>query len=392
MPRRMLGVFVLALLMEVLCPGRAFAQDTAQDVGDMVRTMRASRREGEAREALKSMRTAGPDVRASLRVIGQRVLALQDLRKMDEAQQLLTGLPVTADVDLLQIKLARLRILLDLVDPEDAANQIIQMAAKHKGNLEVVSLHVRALIQREDFRAAHRELDALTGDSSGWLRRELEAELLAGRARSLLADDSLLEEALPLLEEALKLAPHRGDMRVLYANALVRWQRFDQAEEQLQRGLESAGVDRDALLMGQADLYRSTDRLAEAIAGYEMVLAESPGARLAQVGLARCQSRMGEKEEAIDLLKTCLAADPDDLDALLVLAEIREGQGRIAEAEAALRHVLELRPNHLKACWRLSRVLAREGKMNEVEELVVRYESRRERVRQRFEDGSAIGR
>jgi len=389
---RTLGILVLAILMEVACPPVASAQDTTQDVGDMVRTMRAFRREGAAREALKSMRTAAPDVRANLRVIGQRVLALQDLRKMEEARQLLTSLPIASDIQSLQIELARLRVLLDFVDPEDAANKIIQMASKHEDNLEVGSLHVRALIQREDFRAARRELTALTGESSDWTRHELESELLAARARSLLTDDSLLEEALPLLAQALVLAPHRGDIRTLYANALVRWQRFEQADDQLLLGLESAGVDRDALLMGQADLYRATDRLPEAVTRYEMVLMDSPDDRLAQVGLARCRSRMGDKEQAIGLLEACLANQPDDLDALLVLAEIREGQGRMAEAEAALRRVLEIRPNHLKACWRLSRVLAREGKMDEVEELVERYESRRERARQRSEDGSATGR
>jgi tetratricopeptide (TPR) repeat protein len=337
------------------------------------------------------MRDGPPALRANPRVLGQRLLALQDLRKLEEARQLLASLQLTGASAVLQIEVARLRALLDAGDP-DAPAAIIQLAALHEGNVDVAALHVRALLRGEDFRAARHALDGLVGDSVDWTVNELEAELLAARARSLMSDDSLLDDALPLLEQALERAPQRGDVRALYVDALNRWQRYEQAEEQLALGLEDPGPDRDALLMAQGDLYRATDRLEEAVACYQAVLDESPQDRAAQVGLARCLGRMGEKEEAVALLESCLERSPDDLDALLVLAEFREAQDEPAEAEALLRRVLEARPNHLKACWRLSRVLARQGRMDEVDELVARYESRKERVRERAGVGGAAER
>lgn len=396
--RLMLPCVLVALLF---APSDAWAQTGKQGaakqganrgVSDLVRSMRSLRREGDAREALRTMRDAPGEVRNNLRVIGQRVLAMQDLRKLDEAQAYLASLPLPEGTTVLQIELAQLRVLLEGGDATVATKRIVQLAAEHESNLDVTALHVRALVQAEDFRAAQRQLDALDGDSATWTAHELEAELLAARARSLMTDDSLLDDALPLLERALEGAPQRGDVRALYADALVRWQRYDQAEEQLTQGLEDPGVDRDVLLMAQGDLYRSTDRLDEAVVCYETVLADTPGNRAAQVGLARCRSRMGDKDAAVALLDACLEASPNDLDALLVLAEIREDQEQLADAEALLRRVLDARPNHLKACWRLSRVLAREGKMDEVDELVARYEARRERVRERAVAGGASDR
>ncbi len=365
------------------------AQSTSTDVSSLVRSMRSQRRDGAARDALRSMREAPAEVRANLRVLGQRALAMLDLRKISETRKFLGGLNLGPDSTVLQLDLARLRVVLESDGPQAVSASVIQLAALHRDNLDVSALHARVLMALEDFSATRRVLDRLKGESAEWTSNELEAELLAARAESLMGDDSLLEHALPLLEQALGRAPSRGDVRALYAQALTRWQRFERAEQELELGLQEAGPDRNLLLMAQGDLFRSTDRLEEAVECYELVLEDARSNRGAQVGLARCRSRMGEKDLAVSLLESCLVQQPDHIDALLVLAGIREDMGLLDEAENLLKRVLDVRPKHLKACWRLSRVLARSGRMDEVDVLVQRYEERLERLRARSGVASA---
>ncbi len=355
------------------------ATQDARAATHLVREMRTHRRDGDARAALQAMRAAPPDVRANVRVVGQWLLALLDQRRFDDARAMLGSLRIPEAQRIVQIRVAELHLALVAGDVRGALEGADALLREHADHLDVLALEVRALAAAGDFRGADRALEAFAPDSSAWLRAELYAELLDARAAALMADDAFLGDALGLLETALEEAPHRGDVRARYADALVRWQRYDEAEEQIALGLESPGPDETALLRQRGDLYRETGRVDEAAAAYEALLEAQPRDLAAVLGLARCRARQRDKAAAIALVEDAVTWDRG-VDALVVLAELHESEGELEASEAALRRVLERKPDNLRACWRLSRVLARQGEMEEVDELVARYEARKEEL------------
>jgi len=351
----------------------------------LLKQVRELRRTGDATRALALVDAADESVRQDPRVAAQVIQALQDLRRFDEAAARIDDVQLPAGQTVLPLEIARMRNRIHNAAGSAILGPAQTLVEERPGNADLRAVAVRALLSTEDFAGARGELGVLADqDGTAWVVAELEAELAAAKAVSLMVTDELLDRAVPLLEVAVENAPQRGDVRALYVQALVRYQRFEVAEAEIAAGLkDGGGVDRIDLLIGRAELSRALGADDEAEAAYASVLEELPEHQEAMVGLARCRKMVGDNEAARELLESCLDARPDNLSAWLVLAELHESEGDLLAAENCLLAVLDERPNHLKACYRMSRLLARAGRMDEVDAYIERYEDRKRALQER---------
>lgn len=120
---------------------------------------------------------------------------------------------------------------------------------------------------------------------------------------------------------------------------------------------------------------------AEAAGHFEILLGRQPRHAPAMVGLAQCQSAMGDAEAARRLLETALAIQPDQVDALRELGILLLHQGRAEESLPLLRRANQLDPSDPYASYNLMHCLQQLGRDEEAkrqksnhEALVARHE------------------
>ena len=84
-------------------------------------------------------------------------------------------------------------------------------------------------------------------------------------------------------------------------------------------------------LLSLADLYESVKKPAMAIKVYERMPASSPLKRNAQIQLATDLDAADRSDEAIKILKSVIAEDPKDLEAIMALGNIERGRKKFAD-------------------------------------------------------------
>ena len=137
---------------------------------------------------------------------------------------------------------------------------------------------------------------------------------------------------------------------------------FDRAIEQLQELMMERPQDaRLHMLLGLAYRDGVYSRQADAASELARALELDPSLPLAHT-LARLQVEMGEREEALRLLRERIRRFPSDSDALRALAELVQAEGRGQEAEALLRRALEVQPADAEAWLLLGRGCLRRGR------------------------------
>src|SRR5262249_39142898 len=85
-------------------------------------------------------------------------------------------------------------------------------------------------------------------------------------------------------------------------------------------------------------------------------------------GLARCRRRLGQPEQARELLDRLLARQPQDRQALSERGQLALENGRPEEAERFLRRAAAVDPNDLEVVYNLYQCLKRLGKEGEAQE------------------------
>lgn len=129
--------------------------------------------------------------------------------------------------------------------------------------------------------------------------------------------------------------------------------RPDEAERLLRACLakapESAAVRQDLAL-----LLLTRNRLLDAIAEVDVVLANDPPRVDSLFLKAAICVRLGRYDEAIELYTVALEAEPRSAHGWLSLGQVLKTVGRVAEAVAAYRRTLEVAPDVGKAWWCLA--------------------------------------
>ncbi|MDI6871552.1 MAG: tetratricopeptide repeat protein [Bacillota bacterium] len=147
-------------------------------------------------------------------------------------------------------------------------------------------------------------------------------------------------------------------LRGLLLEALGRPERavetFTAAEQAVSSG--SAVLSRPAIkaFLGRAAADRG--RVDEAVELYREALSADPSLGLARVGLAEGLSRLGRTEEAIAEYERFLEDNPDDPEALAAVGQLYLVTGRAAEARRALEMAVRLNPGLTEAAEALRRL------------------------------------
>lgn len=367
------------------------AQGARQGPAAVAKALRQQRRAGDVEAAIARAEGLPAQARRDARVHGEHLNALLDAGRLGDARALVAtaelpggGLPAPLAVALVRLQFRR-------GDVDGTRENLAHLLGKLPEHVDLRALEARLWILDGRFADVDRRLAELTGQVAPAVLEDLGVELTMARAAEFMGDDSLLSRAAPLLEGALERVPARHDLRALTIRALVRYQRFEQAEALAAEALDDTArsdpavaravptpedADRAELLYARGFLHRARMQDELARADFAAALELVPEHAKALVGMARCHNREGEGERAREYLDRALAADERSLDALLALADIEAGAGDNAASIATLERVLAIKPNHLKALWQLSRTYARERRLDESAEVLARYEQR----------------
>ena len=164
----------------------------------------------------------------------------------------------------------------------------------------------------------------------------------------LLINTERYDNAIEVLERALKLRPADLDIGEALALALIRAQRFDEAE-QIYRLLERSGR---AFPLERARIYMDMKRFEEAL---ELFSRLEPTAEVLDRS-AMCLMNLGRIDEAIEKEKEALSIKPDWTVAMINLAVMQAGLGELDEARLLLERVLEIDPDNATARQNIERI------------------------------------
>src|SRR6185437_1025179 len=106
---------------------------------------------------------------------------------------------------------------------------------------------------------------------------------------------------------------------------------------------------------------RELDRLQEAAAVLDRVIARDPNNFGAHVALGHLSRRQGDRETSLSHFQRLAKDHPKHVGVLLEIATDQRELGRLAESERALEAVLELEPNHGQAHGQLGLLYRSQG-------------------------------
>lgn len=133
-------------------------------------------------------------------------------------------------------------------------------------------------------------------------------------------------KALPLLRQAVALAPDRVELRLQLARTLVRAGAHREVIDLLKSALAEPGVDPERLLiLGQAALTVGQDQLA----ADTLDAATAQGMNAAEGYLAEALYRLNRHDDALRAAERRLGTRPTDFEALQVVARVLFGRGEI---------------------------------------------------------------
>ena len=148
-----------------------------------------------------------------------------------------------------------------------------------------------------------------------------------------------------------------ADARLLAAHARQYFGRLDEAERSY-RALLSMPAQKVRALRGLGRMLSRSRRYDEAIEVWKQAVEADPVARVPLVNLAASCQRTGRVDEALQCWSRLAELSPDDIDARLQIARLRHKHRRQDE-EAAIRDVLALEPQHREGLILLARFLGR---------------------------------
>ncbi len=209
----------------------------------------------------------------------------------------------------------------------------------------------------------------LLGAAFGDLRRFNEAEQILSRLielaptfakpyedlGTLLMQQHKAQEALPLLEKAVRLDPQLDEAHFQLGKALALLGRGRDADASFERCFALSPVRR---MMALAAEHQQAGRLQDAEQLCRQVLQKNPRHVDALRLLGLIAAASGDLDDAEHLLRQALASAPDHTPALFELGRVLKELERPEDAIVVYRELLTLLPDNPKAHFRLAGVLA----------------------------------
>jgi tetratricopeptide (TPR) repeat protein len=197
--------------------------------------------------------------------------------------------------------------------------------------------------------------------------------ILEALARGYLKSFQLMR-ALECLDLWLYRQPDAVQALVWRGEVLEHLDRFDAALDDLRRAVRLAPEHEDARLR-LARLLARARQPEEALPHYEYLYEHRPGDGEVLLGLASCQRRAGNREDARQMLDLLLTVQPGNAQALSERGQLALEADQPAEAEKWLRRAVAVAPYEREAVYALSQCLFKQkGKDVEAQQWLARLQ------------------
>ena len=154
-------------------------------------------------------------------------------------------------------------------------------------------------------------------------------------------DAGKADEAIPKLQQALRLDPNSVEAHFLLGNAYARKEQFSQAEEQYLQALKLDEKNTDAQSNLGVAYYRQ-GKLQDAEQAFRTALSQQPNDAEIHYNLGGVLIAMNRTSDALNEFLRAKELNPSLPESYLGLGSVYKLQGKRAEAIAALREYLEL--------------------------------------------------
>jgi tetratricopeptide (TPR) repeat protein len=170
-------------------------------------------------------------------------------------------------------------------------------------------------------------------------------------------------DALELLVKAHKLAPEDTDVIFLMARLSMKQSFFEDAIPFLEEGLKVV-PNRPKLLAALGECYYMAGKVDKAKDTFQTLIQVDPSAR-SYAFMALCYRNQGQFDEAVKYLEQGLKADPHDVSCLYNLGYIAARQGQYEQGEKWLKQALDVDPNYAEAILELANLKMHQKKFAE---------------------------
>jgi tetratricopeptide (TPR) repeat protein len=160
------------------------------------------------------------------------------------------------------------------------------------------------------------------------------------------------EDAIPLLESGIKLAPQRTDLHAALGESYFMAGKTEKAIEEFQKLIELEPSARSYAFMGLS--YRHLGRFDEALKYFEQGVKQDPHNTSCLFNIGYIQERQGNYARAEELFQQTLHLNPDFPEALLELANLRVKDKKFAEAVDLLRRFVKVSRNPADGYYKLA--------------------------------------
>jgi len=162
------------------------------------------------------------------------------------------------------------------------------------------------------------------------------------------------EDAIPLLESGLQVAPQRTDLRAALGESYFMAGKVEKAIEEFKVLLDAEHSARSYSFLGLS--YRNLGRFDEAKQYFQQGLKLDPHNTSCLFNLGFIAERQGDSAGADTMFEETLRANPNFPDALLELANLRMASGKLAEAADLLRRFVKVSPDPSSGYYKLAKV------------------------------------
>lgn len=156
------------------------------------------------------------------------------------------------------------------------------------------------------------------------------------------------EEAVPHLEEALRLDPKNADALSDLGTTLMLTGKLDQAITTLRRAA-SLSPKNESIQFNLGNAFKQANRFSEAAAAYQRAIALNPGFPDAHMNLGALLHAQGRTREALPHFERAVELMPNSAVLRSNLASALASSGRLRDALAEVQRALAIDPNYAPA-------------------------------------------
>jgi tetratricopeptide (TPR) repeat protein len=160
------------------------------------------------------------------------------------------------------------------------------------------------------------------------------------------------EDAIPLLDSGLKIAPQRPDLHAALGESYFMAGKTESAIDEFQKLIDLDPTARSYAFMGLS--YRHLGRFDEALKYFEQGLKQDPHNVSCLFNVGYIQERQGNYAGAESLFQKALAANPNFAEALLELANLRLKDKQFPDAVELLRRYVKASRNPADGYYKLA--------------------------------------